>query len=271
MSDVWAPAGLVRETSPNGTSFLSAGNGRSLLMIHGVGMNAEAMSPQLAHFSRQWRVLAIDVPGHGATPCLGGNPPLADYVSHVSAFLRDMSDQPAVVLGHSMGALIALGVALDAPELCAGVIALNAVYRRTPEAAAAVAARAAEIASASDSGDIDAPLRRWFGDDDRYDGLKAQVRRWLEQVPHAGYAAAYRVFASSDRAHEGRLHGLRVPALFMTGALDANSTPSMSVQMASAVPQGRAVILDEGRHNMSLTHPDLVNAEIDGWLKETFR
>lgn len=233
-------------------------------------MNAEAMSPQIAHFSRQWRVLAIDMPGHGTTPGLVGNPALADYASHVSAFLRETAEEPAVVLGHSMGALIALGVALDAPELCAGVIAINAVYRRTPEATAAVRARAAEIAGISGSGDIDAPLRRWFGDETRYDGLKEQVRRWLEQVPHAGYAAAYRVFASSDRAHEGRLQGLRVPALFMTGALDANSTPRMSELMAGAVPRGRAVILEDCRHNMSLTHPDLVNAKIDAWLKETF-
>ena len=249
----WRPfAGLSRHVAPDGTAFLTAGEGRPLLLIHGVGMNAEAMAPQIDHFSRGWRVFAIDMPGHGETPLLPGQPALGDYIRHAADFLWDTAGEPALVVGHSMGALVAVGLGLDAPELCWGIVALNAVYCRTPEASKAVWARAAEIADPSSPADLEGPLRRWFGEDAGREALQAQVRQWLEAVPRAGYAAAYGVFAASDRAHEGRMAQLRVPALFLTGEFDANSTPEMSQRMAHEAPQRRAVVLDGCRHNMAL-------------------
>ncbi|MFD1807175.1 alpha/beta fold hydrolase [Gemmobacter lanyuensis] len=49
---------------------IEAGTGAPVLLIHGVGMRAEAWGPQIATLSATHRVLAVDMPGHGeSTPC----------------------------------------------------------------------------------------------------------------------------------------------------------------------------------------------------------
>jgi pimeloyl-ACP methyl ester carboxylesterase len=54
--------------SLGGTSFIEKGEGEALLLIHGVGLNAEAWGPQIEAFSATHRVIALDMFGHGAKP-----------------------------------------------------------------------------------------------------------------------------------------------------------------------------------------------------------
>ena len=48
-----------------GTSFIDTGEGEAILLIHGVGLNAEAWAPQIAAFAASHRVIAMDMAGHG--------------------------------------------------------------------------------------------------------------------------------------------------------------------------------------------------------------
>ena len=56
--------------SLGGTSFIEKGEGEALLLIHGVGLNAEVWAPQIEAFSATHRVIALDMLGHG-----GSHPP----------------------------------------------------------------------------------------------------------------------------------------------------------------------------------------------------
>ena len=107
-------------------------------------------------------------------------------------------------------------------------------------------------------------IARWFGDpvpSELADQAEV-VRGLLRCVDPVGYARTYRLFAESDEAHKERLKDLAIPALFMTGELDPNSTPAMSRAMADAAPQARCDIVPGVRHMMSLTAPDEVNARL---------
>ncbi len=251
-----------------GTAYFERGTGRPVVFIHGVGMNAEAWEPQMDFFAADRRVIALDMPGHGETPPLPGPAKLDDYVAWAAAAIEDLDAAPCDLVGHSMGGLVVTGLALARPDLVSRVAALNAVYDRKDAARAAVQARAAEIAASGDAGDVEAPLRRWFGTspEPEHRALVERVRGWLETVPPAGYATAYQVFAASDRAHVGRLPELACPALFLTGELDPNSTPAMSEAMAAAAPQGRALVMPGERHMLNLTAP----AETNRILAEHF-
>jgi pimeloyl-ACP methyl ester carboxylesterase len=167
------------------------------------------------------------------------------------------------VAGHSMGALIATGLAADYPELIRRVAVLNAVHRRTPEARAAVLSRADAMAR----GDFDAtaPLARWFPDTDA--PIRTQVARWLTEAQPQGYAAAYRAFAEGDDVYAGRWGDITCPALVLTGDGDANSTPDMTRLMAATAPRGRAVVIEGHRHMVNLTAPDRVTAALRDWLQ----
>jgi pimeloyl-ACP methyl ester carboxylesterase len=235
-----------------GIAWREAGQGAPVLLIHGVGLNADAWEPQIVTLSIRHRVIAIDMPGHGQSDPLPEGSVLSDYVTAIAGLIDALGISPVPVIGHSMGALIALGLALDYPEKIAAMVALNAVYCRDPVARSAVEIRAAQLTGGVF--EVEGPIARWYPDDPN--GLLARrTADWLRAVDPKGYAAAYRVFATSDHAHEGRLGELACRALFMTGVSDHNSTPAMSDRMAREAPYGRSVALPGALHMMHLTHP----------------
>lgn len=246
-------------------SMIAAGQGAPLVLIHGVGLRAEAWGPQISDLSRHFHVIALDMPGHAGSDPLAAGAMLPEYVAWAAGVLGDLNLGPVAVAGHSMGALIALGLAVEYPDLVAGVAALNGVYQRSDAARRAVLARAAEISQ----GHIDpqAPLSRWF---EAGDPARAQVQDWLEKVDLAGYGAAYQAFALGDCTYAARLKTILCPSLILTADGDANSTPQMAATMADHIKNASVVILSGHRHMVNLTAPDQVTRALNTWLKEVW-
>lgn len=238
--------------------------GEPLVLIHGVGLNARAWAPQIAALAASHRVFAIDMPGHGGSSPLPQDARLPDYVTWAARVILALNAGAVNVAGHSMGALIATGLAADYPELVRRVAMLNAVHRRTAEARAAVLSRA--IAMAEGQFDAQAPLDRWFTRSAEDAPLRAQVARWLQEVDREGYAAAYRAFAEGDDIYADRWSSICCPALVLTADGDPNSTPEMTRAMAATAPCGRAVVIEGHRHMVNLTAPDRVTAALRDWL-----
>ncbi len=239
--------------------------GEPLLLIHGVGLNARAWAPQIAALAATTRVFAVDMPGHGRSAPLAPGALLPDYVAWAARVITALGVGAVNVAGHSMGALIATGLAADYPELIRRIAILNAVHRRTPDARAAVIARA--DAMARGEFDATAPLRRWFTDTAWDAAPRAQVARWLAEVSRDGYAAAYRAFATGDDVYADRWGAITCPALVLTGDGDPNSTPDMTRMMAASAPRGRAIVIEGHRHMVNLTAPDRVTAALRDWLQ----
>jgi (E)-2-((N-methylformamido)methylene)succinate hydrolase len=249
----------------------AAGAVQTVVLIHGVGMNHTVWSPQIDALTTRFQVLAYDMLGHGESALPSAEPKLADYALQLEALLDKLKIERAHVVGHSMGALVALEFALTFPMRTLSVAALNAVYDRTPEQRAAVMNRASTLdASTTDSGGIDATIARWFGEPmpPHLAAAAEDVKHLLLTVNAVGYARTYRLFASSDDAHINRLASLNLPALFLTGEFDPNSSPAMSEAMASVAPNGRVEIIEGARHMMNVTDPERVNARLIAFLKE---
>ena len=257
----------------DGTAYSVAGEGDVLVLIHGVGMNRCVWEPQVAALRAHFRVVSYDMLGHGASRLPAASPQLDEYAAQLLALLDHLGIRTAHVVGHSMGSLIALEFALRYPPRVTSVTALNAVYDRTPSQRAAVMQRAASLNGGLDQPSINATIARWF--DDPVPGHLANVaelvRSLLESVDLEGYARAYRLFASSDQAHLGRLPQLAIPALFMTGECDPNSSPAMSESMAAAAPLGRAEIIANERHMMNVTAPSIVNQRLLHFIRDVSR
>lgn len=242
----------------------------TVVLIHGVGMNQTVWSPQIEALTASYQVVVYDMLGHGDSALPTAAPTLHEYASQLQALLDAMHIERAHVVGHSMGALVALEFALMHPQRTLSVVALNAVYDRTPAQREAVMTRAATLGDVPLDTGVDATLSRWFGDPVPGHLTQAAqgVRGLLLSVDPVGYARTYRLFACSDNAHVGRLASLAVPALFLTGECDPNSSPAMSRAMAAATPFGRAEIIASERHMMNLTDPEGVNERLLAFLAE---
>ena len=258
---------LQRSKTPSGAAYLDRGRGdETVVLIHGVGMRIEAWAPQIERLAEEFRVVAVDLPGHGFSAPLGQPPQLQNFVGWFETLLDELDLGPVNVAGHSMGALIATGIVTTAPEKVTRVALLNGVHRRSAEARAAVEARADEIVTGSF--DREAPLARWFSAAETRSEAYALVHELLATVDGEGYAAAYRAFATGDAIYSAGWPTVGCPALFLTGDGDLNSTPDMARAMAAATPRGQAVIISGHRHMVNLTAPDQVNDVLRQWLTQ---
>jgi pimeloyl-ACP methyl ester carboxylesterase len=96
--------------------------GPTLLLLHGVTRNWRDWQPILPELSCAWHVVALDHPGHGESDQLKGGYRVIDYARHVAEFVNGNFSAPLVVLGHSLGAMVALHLAAECPEMVAGAV-----------------------------------------------------------------------------------------------------------------------------------------------------
>lgn len=270
MSEEGTVPHMLRGSLAGLTRYDRAGQGQPVVLLHGLGMKAAIWAPQREALARDYDVVAPDMLGHGGSSLPPEEARLSDYSDQLLALLDGLGLGAAHLVGHSMGALIALDFALAHPQRVLSVAALNGVYCRSAEQQAAALQRAAALAREGNRASPDDTLARWFGDPvpPALAPHAATARAMLGSVDPVGYARTYRVFAGSDAEHRGRLERLAMPALFVTGELDPNSTPQMSRAMAAAAPFGRCEILAGERHMMTLTAPLLVSERIRAFHRD---
>ena len=244
-----------------GLACIKEGEGPRVLLLHGVGLQADAWAAQVPDLAPHFQVIAPDMPGHGHSGRLVGRASLSVYSDAVAQLL----DRPTVVVGHSMGAMIALDIAARYPELVAGVAALNAIYRRSDAAKQAVLERAESLRS--ETGPNPEPtLERWFGTEPSE--ARSACGAWLKGADLQGYRTAYEVFAREDGPSDQALISLKCPAFFMTGSLEPNSTPAMSQAMAALTPNGQAHVIEAAAHMMPMTHHEEVTRALMAFATE---
>lgn len=118
-------------------------SGPPVVMLHGSTGNWQGYLELMARLSPRWHVFACDLRGHGKSGRTGDRYCLTDYVQDIVAFVRAQSE-PAVVLGHSLGAMIALAVGAEAPERTRALVLLDpGLFARSP--AVDYSPKAAEI------------------------------------------------------------------------------------------------------------------------------
>lgn len=149
-------------SSPAGTLNVSTGpaSGPSLILLHGVTRRWQDYAPLLPALTLRWQVHALDFRGHGKSGRASeGAYRVADYVADAAALLRDVGE-PAVVYGHSLGAMVAAGVAAAEPGLVRGAVmedppfhTMGSRIRETPYHAQFVGTRDA-LAAAHGSVDV---------------------------------------------------------------------------------------------------------------------
>jgi pimeloyl-ACP methyl ester carboxylesterase len=252
-----------------GTPYLVEGQGPSLVFIHGVLMDHRSWQRQVDALSADFRVVRFDMIGHGSCPDRPGARSLDDFVAQAEDVIQHSCPNEAPVLvGFSMGGLIAQAHAIRYPSGLRGLVLMNAVYDRSPAERASVQARLKNLQQSGMEGVIKAAHERWF----RADEISAQpaeiaaILQWMRDGDPVAKTKAYRVFATEDYRTSGKLHQISCPALVMTGDNDKGSPPHMSEALAAGIPDTRLRILECQQHMMLVMAAERVNAALRDFL-----
>jgi len=110
-------------------SYSENGKGTAVVLLHGYLENKEMWKAFLPELSKKYRVITIDLLGHGQTDCLGYVHSMEDQADVVHAVLHDLKIRKAIFIGHSMGGYVALAFAELYPEVMKGLVLLNSTSK----------------------------------------------------------------------------------------------------------------------------------------------
>jgi pimeloyl-ACP methyl ester carboxylesterase len=256
-------------------STMSAGSGRTIVMLHGLGATKIEFMPTLAALAPNgWRVVALDLPGFGDSD----KPFPAAYdakffAKWVIAALDKLGIDRAHVLGHSMGGRVALEVGMRAPDRTDRLVAM------TPSMAWLSQARWTKplklvrpelgILQPTPKPFVDGIVRRLVPESDHHliaPALDEFMRAYLTPRGRvAFYAAARNIALENPEPFWHRLEELSPESLFIWGRRDGLVPIGFARHVKRALPAASHVELDCG-HVPQLECPRQVHAAIERFL-----
>jgi pimeloyl-ACP methyl ester carboxylesterase len=129
------PPGQFIEVAGERIHYRSLGQGPAIVFVHGLGGQSRNFDYlPLEDLARRWRLVLLDRPGSGHSPRNDDrNAALAAQARIVAAFIRAMEfERPPLLVGHSLGGAIGLGVALHDPQCISGLALIAPLTHFTP-------------------------------------------------------------------------------------------------------------------------------------------
>lgn len=114
-------------------AYTDVGKGRVIVLLHGFLGSHDIWSEFSKKLSKRFRVIAIDLPGHGKTPSIGYYHSMELLAQSVKAVLDSIGVRRYVIAGHSMGGYTALAFAELYPENVSGICLVNSTSYADPE------------------------------------------------------------------------------------------------------------------------------------------
>lgn len=106
-------------------AYMRSGQGVPILLLHGLGSSWQDWQPQIDKLSRFAEVFALDLRGHGASEPLRSPVSVAELAEDVAEFIRAQAIQGCVLVGISMGGMVAFQLLAQQPELVGRLVAIN--------------------------------------------------------------------------------------------------------------------------------------------------
>lgn len=262
--------GISSTVQANGIAMrvVRQGQGPALLFAHCLGGDLSAWAPQLAAFSDRYTTIAYDLRGQGGSQVTPGPYTMEQLADDAIALLDGLGVERAVFLGVSMGGMVAMAAALQAPERFAGLVIADAAGGFAPEARQAWDERIAAVRADGIAPMVDTMLGRWFtaGFRQRAAAQVAAVGEILRRAPVDGYLASCAAIRDLDLLP--RLPQLACPALVICGEQDPSTPLALSEAIAAAIPDSRLAVIPGAHHLTQLEFPETFNSLIDGFLAE---
>ncbi|KQT08634.1 alpha/beta hydrolase [Methylobacterium sp. Leaf399] len=250
----------------------------ALLLVHGTGAATHswrALAPLLA---ADFRVLALDLPGHGFTdPLPPGRLSLPGMSAALAGLLRHLDVAPRIAVGHSAGAAILARMSLEggaSPDL---LVALNGALMPFPGLASVLFPSLAKVLFLNPvtpkifawSADTAAVERLMRGTGSKLDAHGLALYRRLLRFP-GHVAGALGMMANWDLAALDRdLPRLAVPTLLVVGGDDRAVSPETAFTVQRRIPGARVELLRNLGHLAHEEAPETVAAVILRAARET--
>jgi pimeloyl-ACP methyl ester carboxylesterase len=232
----------------------------TVVFVHGAQNDHSVWALQTRYFAHHgFGVLAVDLPGHGRS----AGAPLADIAS-MAGWLQALLDaagvRQATLIGHSMGSLISLETAFQAPDRVGRLALVGTAYPMKVadmllDAAKNHGQQAIDMVNIWSHSTIaakpSAPAPGFYVMNGSQRLMQHIARRNGDQVFHTDLAAC-NAYANGDTA----ARSVKCPVLLLLGKKDMMTMPRFAQPLAQAIPQAKTVLLEASGHALMAEQPD---------------
>lgn len=235
------------------------GEGVPLVLVHGWTADRHRWDHQIAHFSPKRRVIRLDLRGHGESTGAGVRA-VDDLARDVLALLDHLDVDRCVLVGHSMGGMIAQTVALARPQLVERLVLVGSISRMTYSRGRGLVMAASTLVPFRLF--VAANIQRAFAPGHP----REEIRRYIKasaatpkEVVMTDYGAM-RAFDVLDRVGE-----IKAPTLIVHGYHDIQLPVKQMLRMAKAYPNAVVRVIDAG-HELPLEKPAELTEALERFL-----
>jgi len=245
--------------------YTERGAGEPLLLIHGLGSSSRDWAAQADHFAEHYRVLRVDLRGHGRSERGDGPYSIAQFARDVAVFLRKRDAVPAHVVGLSMGGMVAFELSAGAPQILRSLVVVNSVADmrlHTWHDVWFYASRRATVQLLGMRRVGQLLASQLFVKPSQENLRETFVRRWAQNDKQA---YLWSVDAIMRWGVTDRLDDIDVPALLVSS--DEDYTPvSAKERIAAQLPDAELAVVDDGRHALPAEKPSAFHEIVDAFL-----
>jgi pimeloyl-ACP methyl ester carboxylesterase len=250
-------AGPRLTLSPDGVhiEYRVLGQGEpAVLLIHGWAADANYWSEQLASLEAHYTVVPLNLAGHGGSGANRSDWSIGNYAADVAAVARQLPNQHLVLVGHAMGATVALAAAPLLGERVAGIVAVEALRSvgEPPLAGPEIARRMAPFRSDFIGATRHLVTESLFRRDANH-VLVQKVAYDMSLEPPAIGIASLEALLAFDFAP--LLPQIRVPVY----AINSDLAPTDAARLKRALPGATLEVLEHSDHFLMLADPARFN------------
>ena len=262
----------VRTVASGNASFtyLEAGSGTPLVLLHGVGSAARSWTGQVAALSKDLRVIAWDAPGYGGSSALAAPEPGAeDYATALREFLGALGVDRFHLVGHSLGCIMAARFARRHPgrlvSLTLASIATGHAQLPTAERERLRASRLDDLAALGPRGMAEKRGPRLVGPKANPEAIQAVVET-MGMIRPDGYTQAVRMLSNADTRADVRELPPEMRVQFIYGDADAITTPEQNQTVHRERPSAPVHVLPGAGHAIYIEQPEAFNAIVERFV-----
>ena len=243
-----------------------AGDGDVVVFLHGLGGSRTAWEPQLESLSDQWRCVAWDMPGYGASSPV--SPLTFEAIADAVARLLDrLSVKRAHLCGLSFGGHHAMHTALRHPTRVRSLVLADTSASfggdgTDPDEWLRV--RTAPLDAGLDLADIANEVIASIAAPGFHGTERDRTAAAMARIPAEGFRAACRLLTSHDVGH--RLPEITAPTLVVVGELDEETPPAYAEVIAETIPNSHLEVIPGAGHLSPAEAPDVFNQIVGQFL-----
>lgn len=231
-----------------------------VVFIHGSGDSARIWRLQVEQLSKEYKVCAIDLPGHGQRPdSLPVEVTVLDYARAVHDSIKDeLQAERPVIAGHSLGGAIALTMALEYGSELGGLILIGTGARLRVHPSLLEAARTTPQEARKQVTEMAVSPAN--------SGMLIQTMLHEQDAP--GSTMLYRDLAACNLFDcMARMHEITLPTLIICGEDDRMTPVKYSQFLEKNLKGSTLCVIPRAGHYVMRERPEEVNAAIKEWLK----